>query len=98
MPRDAAEAEYIHIASRRGEHREAGPPAVGSQDDEAGKNAHPVAALVERAADLAEPIKPRLRGWLHAGMVPASLIAGIVLVCLARTSQAALACELNRIL
>ncbi|MEU0786100.1 hemolysin III family protein [Streptomyces sp. NPDC006173] len=47
---------------------------------------------MERAADLVEPIKPKLRGWLHAGMVPASLIAGIVLICLARTPQAAVAC------
>jgi hemolysin III len=91
VSRDAAEAEYIHAASRGGERGEDGPPA-GSQADEAEKEAHPVAALVERAADLAEPIKPRLRGWLHAAMVPAALIAGIVLICLARTPQAALAC------
>lgn len=58
----------------------------------AGENARTVAALVERAADLVEPIKPRLRGWLHAGMVPAALVAGVVLICLARTPQAALAC------
>ncbi|MEX0169810.1 PAQR family membrane homeostasis protein TrhA [Streptomyces sp. LMG1-1-1.1] len=49
-------------------------------------------SVVERAADLVEPIKPRLRGWLHAGMVPASLAAGIVLICLAGTPQAVLAC------
>ncbi|GGX15747.1 hypothetical protein GCM10010297_41510 [Streptomyces malachitofuscus] len=47
-----------------------------------------MADLVEWAADLVEP---KLRGWLHASMVPASLSAGIVLVCLARTQQAALA-------
>lgn len=91
MSRDAAEAERFHAASGRGEGREDGLPC-GSHGDEAGENAHPVAALVERAADLAEPIKPRLRGWLHAGMVPAALIAGIVLICLARTPQAAWAC------
>lgn len=91
MSRDAAEAEYIHVAPVRGERREDGLPC-GSQGDDAGGNAHSVASLVERAADLAEPIKPRLRGWLHAGMVPAALIAGIVLICLARTPQAALAC------
>ncbi|MFE4629478.1 PAQR family membrane homeostasis protein TrhA [Streptomyces mirabilis] len=77
---DAAEAER--------EQHEDGLPC-GSQG---GENGHSVAALVERAADLAEPIKPRLRGWLHAGMVPAALIAGIVLICLARTPQAAVAC------
>lgn len=91
VSRDAAEAEHVHGASRSAESREDRPP-VGPDGDEAEKEAHPVAALVKRAADLAEPIKPRLRGWLHAAMVPASLIAGIVLVCLARTPQAALAC------
>jgi hemolysin III len=65
----------------------------GSHDGTAGQDAHPAAALAERAAELAEPIKPRLRGWLHATMVPASLIAGVALICLARTEQAALACS-----
>jgi hemolysin III len=31
-------------------------------------------------------VKPRLRGWLHAGMAPLALAAGIVLVSLAPTS------------
>jgi len=26
------------------------------------------------------PVKPHLRGWLHAGMAPIALVAGIVLV------------------
>ncbi|MGW7400307.1 PAQR family membrane homeostasis protein TrhA [Streptomyces cyaneofuscatus] len=47
---------------------------------------------MEQAVDLVEPVKPRLRGWLHAGMVPTSLIAGIALIWLARTPQAAWAC------
>ncbi|WP_244317812.1 PAQR family membrane homeostasis protein TrhA [Streptomyces chryseus] len=91
MSRDAAEAESTHVASERGERREDGL-LRGSRGDGTGGNAPSVAALVERAAELAEPIKPRLRGWLHAGMVPAALIAGIVLICLARTPQAAMAC------
>lgn len=37
------------------------------------------------AAPLAE-VKPRLRGWLHAGVAPLVLVAGIVLVCLAPTT------------
>ncbi|MFC8586528.1 hemolysin III family protein [Streptomyces sp. NPDC057217] len=49
-------------------------------------------SVVERAADLMEPLKPKLRGWLHAGMVPVSLAAGIVLICLAGTPRAVLAC------
>ncbi|WP_395364351.1 hemolysin III family protein [Streptomyces sp. YH02] len=60
--------------------------------DEAADGSRPVADLVERAAALVEPVKPRLRGWLHAGMVPASLAAGIVLICLAGTPQAVWAC------
>ncbi|WP_079147667.1 PAQR family membrane homeostasis protein TrhA [Streptomyces thermolilacinus] len=57
----------------------------GSHHGHAGEKPHPV-------ADLVEPVKPKLRGWLHAAMVPASLSAGIVLICLARTQEAALAC------
>ncbi|MFI9246136.1 hemolysin III family protein [Streptomyces sp. NPDC053086] len=91
MSRDAAEVGYGHVASARGECREDGLPD-GSQGGHAGEKAHSVSSLVERAADLAEPIKPKLRGWLHAGMVPAALIAGVVLICLARTPQAVLAC------
>lgn len=91
MSRDAAEVECSQVASALGECRENGLPC-GSQGADAGEKAHSIAALVERAADLAEPIKPRLRGWLHAGMVPAALIAGVVLICLARTPQAVLAC------
>ncbi|WP_433243075.1 PAQR family membrane homeostasis protein TrhA [Streptosporangium sp. CA-135522] len=36
-------------------------------------------------------IKPRLRGWLHAGTLPVALIAGFVLVALGPTLQARLA-------
>jgi hemolysin III len=37
------------------------------------------------------PIKPRLRGWLHAGALPAAVVAGLVLVALGPTLQARLA-------
>ncbi|WP_435839544.1 hemolysin III family protein [Streptomyces caniferus] len=37
-------------------------------------------------------MKPKLRGRLHAATVPAALTAGVVLIRLARTPQAALAC------
>ncbi|MET7452567.1 hemolysin III family protein [Streptomyces sp. NPDC005574] len=91
MSRDAAEVERVQVASECGEHREVGPRRGPQGDGEEGDGPS-LAALVERTADLVEPVKPRLRGWLHAGMVPAALIAGVVLVCLARTPQAALAC------
>lgn len=37
----------------------------------------------EAAQELAQHVKPRLRGWLHAGMAPVALLAGMVLVVLA---------------
>jgi len=41
-------------------------------------------------ATLVQAIKPRLRGWLHAGTAPLALVAGIVLVCLAPTAAGVL--------
>jgi hemolysin III len=45
---------------------------------------------IERAA---AALKPRMRGWLHAGMVPPALIGGIVLVTLSPSASAAVACS-----
>jgi len=42
--------------------------------------------------ELLEAVKPRLRGWLHAGVFPLSVAASIVLVCLAGTAEARIAC------
>ena len=36
-------------------------------------------------------VKPRLRGWLHAGMAPLAVAAGIVLIALAPTTPARIA-------
>ncbi|WP_327732003.1 hemolysin III family protein [Streptomyces sp. NBC_00487] len=44
---------------------------------------------VERAA---AALKPRMRGWLHAGMFPLSLVGGIVLIALSRSAAAVAAC------
>ncbi|WP_236700375.1 PAQR family membrane homeostasis protein TrhA [Allosalinactinospora lopnorensis] len=46
---------------------------------------------LDRAADLLQAVKPRLRGWLHLGTAPLALAAGIVLVSLAPTGSARLA-------
>jgi len=43
------------------------------------------------AAAVLETVKPKLRGWLHAGTFPAVLVAGTVLVCLAPTTEARVA-------
>jgi hemolysin III len=40
-------------------------------------------AVVDDLEELARSVKPRLRGWLHAGTFPLALAAGIVLVVLA---------------
>jgi len=42
--------------------------------------------------ELLDTVKPRLRGWLHAATFPLSVAAGIVLVCLASTGRARIAC------
>ncbi|MZE78399.1 PAQR family membrane homeostasis protein TrhA [Streptomyces xinghaiensis] len=42
--------------------------------------------------DLSKPVKPRLRGWLHAGMFPAVLISGVFLTALADTDPGRIAC------
>ncbi len=45
--------------------------------------------MTEKAVDdLVSAVKPRLRGWLHAGTFPLSVVAGIVLVVLADGTRA----------
>ena len=44
----------------------------------------------EGVADLAAAVKPLLRGWIHLGMAPLALVAGIVLVVVAPTDAARL--------
>lgn len=40
----------------------------------------------ERVRDVAQEVKPKLRGWLHAGTTPLALAAGIVLIALSPTA------------
>ena len=42
-------------------------------------------AAGEKVEQLVDQLKPRLRGWLHLGMVPVSVAAAVILVALART-------------
>lgn len=44
--------------------------------------------VADAARDVAAAIKPRLRGWIHAGMAPFVLALGIVLVLLSPTPAA----------
>lgn len=56
------------------------PPQLHQHDRSVAELAHDV--IVEPL----EAVKPRLRGWLHAGASPLVLAAGIILVCLAPTT------------
>ncbi|MFC7622416.1 hemolysin III family protein [Microlunatus sp. GCM10028923] len=40
----------------------------------------------DQVAKVIRQVKPKLRGWLHAGMTPLAAAAGIVLICLAPTA------------
>jgi hemolysin III len=44
----------------------------------------------ELAAQAVQAVKPRLRGWLHAGTFPLALVAGLLLIALGPTLEARL--------
>ena len=51
------------------------------------------ASLEGGVEDVAAALKPRMRGWLHVGMIPLSLVGGIVLIALSRSAAAVAACS-----
>ena len=57
-------------------------PAVGEAND---KVRHGLEALGDRVSETLAEVKPKLRGWLHLGMAPLALAAGIVLIVLSPT-------------
>jgi hemolysin III len=42
--------------------------------------------VIERVREVKEEVKPKLRGWLHAGTTPLALAAGVVLIALSPTA------------
>ncbi|MFI2303628.1 hemolysin III family protein [Actinacidiphila glaucinigra] len=88
---DAMPARAVPAHSADETHQRAAGLAEATRRGAAGA-ARQVGEMVGAAAEAMEPLKPRLRGWLHAGMLPASIIADITLICLARTTPTALAC------
>jgi hemolysin III len=44
-------------------------------------------ALETRVEAVIDHVKPKLRGWLHAGMTPVALVAGVILFALAGTTE-----------
>lgn len=43
------------------------------------------AVAMDAAADMVAMLRPRMRGWLHAGLTPVVVVAGLLLVALADT-------------
>ncbi|MGH3324893.1 MAG: PAQR family membrane homeostasis protein TrhA, partial [Streptomyces sp.] len=66
--------------------------SVGSGGSAVGALESAAASVGSAAAALPGLIKPRLRGWLHAGMFPAVLAAGIFLTALADSTRGRVAC------
>jgi hemolysin III len=69
-------------------------PATVSGDaaDAVRRTAQRVEDRFDDATDrFVDAVKPRLRGWLHAGTFPLAVVAGIVLVALAPTGRARIA-------
>jgi hemolysin III len=54
---------------------------------------HDTAEVTEAVEELIPaPLKPKLRGWIHAGMFPAVLIAGVILTAFAESTRGRIAC------
>jgi hemolysin III len=66
--------------SRRERLREAGAATVAATTGVTER-------LGEQVRETLDEVKPRLRGWIHAGTAPLSLVAGIVLVVLSPTAS-----------
>ena len=43
---------------------------------------------------LPQSLKPKLRGWLHAGMFPAALVSGVALTACAQSARGRIACAI----
>ncbi|MEU5889097.1 hemolysin III family protein [Streptomyces sp. NPDC047461] len=69
---------------------ETAAPGGATDQPTAGQGAGKLEAGVERAA---AALKPRMRGWLHAGVFPLALAGGIVLIAVSRTGASVVACS-----
>ena len=64
-------------------------PPTGHGLPDTSRTAHEVAEGLSRAGQsVVDQVKPRLRGWIHAGVAPLVLAAAIVLVALSPTAAA----------
>lgn len=71
-----------------------GAPPAATPDVSSPDSSSPDAGSGSSDASLAAPThaKPRLRGWLHAGMFPAVLVSGVFLTALADSTRGRIAC------
>jgi hemolysin III len=71
-----------------------GPPAVDAPVGTADRLTAGQSAAREGGAERAAAVlKPRMRGWLHVGVFPLSLVGGIVLIAASRSAAAVAACS-----
>ncbi|MFI2240173.1 PAQR family membrane homeostasis protein TrhA [Streptomyces chrestomyceticus] len=71
-----------------------GAHRVPAVDATAGPRVRRTGAAREDALQrAAAALKPRMRGWLHAGVFPLALAGGIVLIAVARSAAAVAACS-----
>lgn len=57
------------------------------RDDPVGEREGRVGSALETAAELVGSVKPKLRGWLHAGAFPFIVLAGLALVAATPTAR-----------
>lgn len=60
---------------------------MDTTDDPATPDPGPLEVIESKVEAAIQQVKPRLRGWLHAGMAPVALVLGVVLVVLATTTE-----------
>ncbi len=51
-----------------------------TRDRDDDQRSGPIEAVIDTAADIVGSVKPKLRGWLHAGTFPFIVLAGLALV------------------
>ncbi|WP_210430141.1 PAQR family membrane homeostasis protein TrhA [Streptomyces physcomitrii] len=73
-------------------------PSVTHRPSEADGPPHPSVRRASAASEdavhsVAAALKPRMRGWLHAGVFPLALAGGVVLITVARSAAAVAACS-----
>lgn len=86
-PRPAHSGDPMEDTRDRLDHPVSAADQAVAHDDASGPELPNLPLIDASPADAAE-VKPTWRGWLHAGMLPVSLVAGIVLISVAQGAPA----------